>query len=202
MDLNPEFAQVASGERLQKTAEALKQNGMEALVTDTGEDARQKVLEIIPAGARVFNMTSVTLDTIGISEYVMESGRYQPVRKELELADNRRKRELAAAPDWAIGSVHAVTEEGRAVIASATGSQLPAYAYGAEKVVWIVGGQKIVEDLNEAFRRIYEYVFFLEDERARKAYGVGSGVNKLLVINKEIAPNRITVILVREKLGF
>ena len=42
----------------------------------------------------------------------------------------------------------------------------------------------------------------LEDVRAQKAYGVRSGVNKILIINKEVVPDRIVVILVKEKLGF
>ena len=44
--------------------------------------------------------------------------------------------------------------------------------------------------------------FPLEDLRARQAYRVPSGVNNLLIINKAIAPGRITAILVNEQLGF
>ncbi len=88
------------------------------------------------------------------------------------------------------------------MIASASGSQLPAYAYGAGQVIWVVGAQKIVQDLDDGFRRIYDYVLPLEDARARKAYGVGSGVNKLLIINQEKDPSRLKLILVRQKLGF
>lgn len=42
----------------------------------------------------------------------------------------------------------------------------------------------------------------LEDLRAREAYGIGSGINKVLIVNREVVPGRITVILVKEKLGF
>jgi hypothetical protein len=112
-------------------------------------------------------------------------------------------RQTGAAPDWAIGSVHAVTEEGQIVVASATGSQMPAYLYGAGHVVWVVGIQKIVPDLNAAIQRVYDHVLPLESDRARKAYGVpGSAVNKLLVINKEVQPSRATLIFVNEVLGF
>ena len=111
--------------------------------------------------------------------------------------------QLGAAPDWAVGSVHALTQEGEALIASATGSQLPAYAYGASHVIWVVGTQKIVGNLEEGMRRIHEYTLPLESERARKAYGVpGSAVNKMLIVRGEVNKERITVIMVREKLGF
>lgn len=109
---------------------------------------------------------------------------------------------MGAGPDWAIGSVHAVTEDGHVLIASATGSQLPAYAYGSSHVVWVVGAQKIVRDSDEGMRRIYEHCLPLEDARARKVYGIGSGVNKVLTINKEVQAGRITMVIVKEKLGF
>ncbi len=110
---------------------------------------------------------------------------------------------LGAAPEWAVGSVHAVTQEGHVVIASNTGSQLPGYAYGSQHVVWIVGTQKIVENLDGAMKRIYDYVLPLESDRAHKAYGVdGSNVSKMLIVNKEVNPQRITLIFVNEKLGF
>jgi hypothetical protein len=113
----------------------------------------------------------------------------------------REMRQLAAAPDWVVGSVHAVTEQGSILIASASGSQIGPVVSGAGHVILVVGGQKIVPDFDTALRRIYDYCFPLEDLRARQAYGVPSGVNNLLTINKVI-PGRISAILVREPLGF
>lgn len=110
---------------------------------------------------------------------------------------------LGATPEWVLGSVHAVTETGEALIASNTGSQLPAYAFGVGKVIWVVGTQKIVKDREEGLGRIYEHSLPLESERAKKAYGVpGSAVNKILIVNREVQPGRITMILVNERLGF
>ena len=88
------------------------------------------------------------------------------------------------------------------MIASASGSQLGPIVSGAGHVILVIGGQKIVPDLNTGLRRIDEYCFPLEDLRARQAYGVPSGVNNLLIINQAIAPGRITAILVNEQLGF
>ena len=196
-----DWSKPAPPEAIERAAKALTANGMRAIIVPDGSAAKQKLLELLPQGAEVMNMTSVTLDAIGASQAVLEGG-YDPVRKKLESADERKKRWLGAAPEYAIGSVHAVTEDGKVFVASATGSQLPAYAY-ASKVIWVVGGQKVVKDAEQAMDRIFTYVLPLEDQRARKAYGVGSGVNKLLAFNKEVAEGRITVILVRdEALGF
>jgi hypothetical protein len=111
-------------------------------------------------------------------------------------------RQLSAAPDWVVGSVHAVTEGGSLLVASASGSQLGPIVSGAGRVVLVIGGQKVVPDLETGMRRIYEYCFPLEDLRAREAYGVPSGVNNLLVVNKSVVPGRITAILVTSPLGF
>jgi hypothetical protein len=196
------YDQIPSDEVINKTAEALKRNGMEAIVVENRDAAKRKVLELVPQGARIMNMTSVTLDTVSLVKEILESGKFSPVRNEFEKTTPVHKRELGAAPDWAIGSAHAVTQDGSVLIASNTGSQLPAYAYGADKVIWVVGAQTIVENFEAALKRIYEYTLPLEDARAKKAYGTGSNVSKLLVVNKEVKPDRIVVILVKEVLGF
>lgn len=206
MKINEKYGELASASSIEKVVGELAKKGITALVVENGQAAKEKVLEIIPAGAEVMNMTSMTLENTGIAKALSEPGKFDFIRKKLEKMDDKTegmaKRRLGAAPEWVVGSIHALTEEGEAIIASASGSQLPAYAYGAPHVIWVVGTQKIVKNLDEGLRRIYEYTFPLEDERARKAYGMGSGVNKILIVNKEFTSGRITIILVKEKLGF
>lgn len=204
--MNKQFATLASEESIKKTALALEANNMKVLVVENREDAKRQVLELLPEGAEVFTMSSVTLDETGVAKEINESGKYNSIRNKLYAMDrNTQGREMAklgAAPDWVVASVHAVAEDGHLLIASNTGSQLSAEAYGGGKVIFVVGTQKIVKDTEEGLRRIYEYCLPLEDARAQKAYGMGSNVSKILIINKEVMPDRITVILVKEKLGF
>jgi len=203
---NLEFAKLASDDRILATAAALEQNGIRALVVDTGQDARRQVLELLPEGVEVFNATSRTLETIGVAEEVERSGRYRAVRPRLYQMDRvmqgREMRKAAAAPDYLVGSVHAVTEQGSLLVASASGSQLGPLVSGAGTVLLVVGAQKIVPDLETGLRRIEEYCFPLEDARARQAYGIPSGINNVLIVNRLLAPGRMTVILVGEQLGF
>lgn len=202
------FDELADSATIEKTVQALNSNGIEAIIVENGEEAKKKALEILPEGTEIMTMVSVTLDTISLSaEINKEDGKYKPVRDKLYSMNMetqaKEMKSLGGAPEWAIGSVHAITEDGQILVASATGSQLPAYAYGAINVLWIVGGQKIVKNLEEGLKRVYEHVLPLESERAKKAYGVpGSSVNKILIINKEPQQGRIKVILVKEKLGF
>jgi hypothetical protein len=201
-----EFSQLASPQQLQTVAKALERNGIVASVVDSGQEARDAVRSMLPVGAEVYNNTSRTLEVIGIAEDIERSGLYQPLRPRLYQMDRemqaREMRQLAAAPDWVVGSVHAVTEEGSLLIASASGSQLGPIVSGAGHVLFVLGAQKVVADLATGLRRINEYCFPLEDERALKAYGVSSGVNNLLIINKAVVAGRVTVILVNETLGF
>jgi len=192
--------------KIENTKRALKANGFAVYFVETGAEAKQKTLELIPEGAEVMNMTSMTLDTISVAEEVNESGNYDAVRA--KLADKSispsEKRKLGGGPDWTIGSVHALTEDGKLIIASNTGSQLGAYAYGAQHVIWVIGAQKIVKDFDAGMKRLYDYVLPLESARANKAYNIttGSNISKLLIINKEIQPDRAIVIIVNEMLGF
>jgi hypothetical protein len=201
-----EFAELASDERIRAAMAALERNGISCVLVDSGDEARTAVRSILPIGAEVFNNTSRTLEVIGVAEDVERSGHYQPLRPRLYQMDRemqgREMRQLAASPDYVVGSVHAVTEDGSLLIASASGSQLGPVASGAGHVILVIGGQKIVPDLTTALRRLHQYCLPLEDRRAREAYGLPSGVNNILVINRVITPGRITAVLVRESLGF
>ena len=202
------YNELASKEIIEKTITALKANNIDAIFVQTGAEAKTKVLEMLPQGAEVMNMTSVTLDAIGVVKEINESGRYNSVKNKLNAMDRATQgsemRKLGSAPEWAVGSVHAVTEDGKVVIATNTGSQFPAYAYGSGHVIWVVGAQKIVPNLDEATKRIYEYTLPLESVRINKQYNIttGSFVSKLLIVNREIQPGRTTIIFVNEVLGF
>jgi len=201
---------LANEESLKKTIEALKNAGMDSVVVQTSEEAKKKALALLPKNAEVMQMTSVTLDAIGVSQEINESGDYDSVRNKLNKLDRATQgaemQKLGAAPQWTIGSANAITEDGKVIIASNTGSQLPAYVYGSAHVIWVVGTQKIVKNLDDGLKRIYDYVLPLETKRARKAYGLPdtfhSNVSKLVIVNKELVPQRITLIFVKEKLGF
>jgi LUD domain len=198
------FTEPASPARLHAVARALEANGFITRVVETAEDAKRAVLELIPLGAEVHTGASATLETLGLhAEF--ESGRYDPVRPKYLKLDRRTQmpelRQLVSTPAFMLASVGAVTENGSLVLASATGSQVGAVAFGADSVILVVGAQKIVHNLEEAFRRIEDHCLPLEDQRCLRLYGTRSGVNKLLILNKE-PHGRTHVVLVREPLGY
>jgi L-lactate utilization protein LutC len=203
---NQTFAKLASDERIANAARALEANGIQALIAKNGEEAKRLFFEMIPDGSEIFLGASVTLEKLGITSEVDKSGRFDALRPKMfamnRETQGREMRKLVGAPDFAAGSVHAVTEDGQVMIASKTGSQLGPYASSAGKVIWVVGAQKIVKDLNEGFKRIQEYSVPLEEEHMQQFYKIGTDLSKLLIINREIRPNRITMIIVKEEVGF
>ncbi len=201
-----EFTKPASEEQIQRTAKALEANGIHTLIAQNSEEARRLFFELVPEGSEIFLGASVTLEKLGIKDEIDKSGKYDALRPKMFAMDRatqgREIRKLGSAPDFAAGSVHAVTEDGHVLIASNTGSQLGPYASGAGKVIWVVGAQKLVKDLNEGLRRIQEYVVPLEEEHMQQLYNAHTGMNKVLIFNREIRPNRVTMIIVKEALGF
>ena len=209
-DLDPsvkrEFGTLANNGRVTRTAAALEANGISVLRAADAAEAKRVVLGLIPDGSQVHHGASESLEALGIIDEVEKSGRFDAVRPRIRSLDRNTQadeiRRLSAAPDVMLGSVHAVTETGALLAASMSGSQLGPYVSGAGRVILVVGTQKIVSDLEEGLRRIKDYSFPLEDARAQAAYGIHSAVNKVLIINREIVPERITVVLVDEVLGF
>ncbi len=203
---NEEFARLADEAQIERVKKALEAHGIQTLVAETGAEAFKMFFDIVPEGAEVFLGASVTLETLGIRNEIDKSGKYDALRPKMFAMDRatqgREIRKMGAAPDYAAGSVHAITEDGSILIASKTGSQLGPYAMGAGRVIWVAGTQKIVKDFNEGMRRIREYCYPLEMEHARQLYNMGPGINKVLIVNEEIRQGRITLILVKEKVGF
>jgi LUD domain len=199
------FTKLPDQETLESTVVALEEHGFGVEVVDDLDAARRSVLARIPEGSSVMTNTSVTLQETGIEEAINSGGPYESLRNQMMALDfetqMQEMKALAGQPDFALGSVHAVTREGVLVIASASGSQLAAYVWGAANVVFVVGTQKLVPTLDDARTRIFQHSLKLEDARALAVYGQNSSVGKILEIHQDL-PGRIHIVLIREVVGF
>ncbi len=200
------FAEPVTAQRLERAAAALTAHGFTVEILDDAAAARARIKDLIPEGATVFTGASETLRLSGIEEDINASGRYDAIRARGQAMDRATQLaeiwRLISTPDVITGSVHAVTETGSLVIASASGSQLPGYAGGSLRAIWVVGAQKVVPDLSTALRRVEDHCLPLESDRAMKDYGKPSAINRLLILNAELEPGRGTVLLLREAIGF
>ena len=199
------FAALPDEDTLAATVTALEEHGFSVEVVDDLDAAREAVLARIPHGSSVMTNTSVTLQEAGITDAVNDSGHYDSARARMAGLDFatqlQEMKVIGGQPDYALGSVHAITRDGVLVIASASGSQLASYAWGAANVIFVVGAQKLVPTLEAARDRIYSHSLVLEDGRAVAAYGQHSYVGKILEIHAEL-PGRVHIVLVRQPAGF
>jgi acyl-CoA hydrolase len=204
-DASEHFTALPDAQELAATVVALEEHGFSVEVVDGPDDARTAVLARIPAGSSVMTNTSVTLTETGIADAINDGGPYESARNKMFALDFetqvQQMKAIGGQPDYALGSVHAVTHDGTLVIASASGSQLASYAWGAANVIFVIGAQKLVPGLDAARERIYQHSLKLEDARAQAAYGQHSYVGKVLEIHQEL-PGRIHIVLVRQQVGF
>ncbi len=202
-----EFARPADAATIEATAAALRDKGYDVHVAADAAAAKRIVFELLPEGAEVGQGASQTLEAIGVTQVLEESGRYDAVRSRTRAMDRstpeglRNMRKLGVGPDWFVNSAHAITLDGTIVVASNTGSQLAPLSFGAGEVVLVVGSQKLVPDLETAMQRLEEYSLPLEHARMQGLYGVNSEIKKVLVIHREFRPTRFRVVLVREPVG-
>jgi hypothetical protein len=199
------FTALPDDATLAATVVALEEHGHSVEVVGDLDAARQAVLARIPQGSSVMTNTSVTLQDTGIADAINDGGPYESARNKMFALDfetqAQQMKVIGGQPDYALGSVHAVTRDGTLVIASASGSQLASYAWGAANVIFVVGAQKLVPTLEAAHERIYQHSLKLEDARAQAVYGQHSSVGKILEIHQEL-PGRIHVVLIRQLVGF
>src|SRR3984893_13461856 len=203
--ISESFTTLPDQETLESTVVALEEHGFSVEVVDDLDGARTAVLARIPAGSSVMTNTSVTLTETGIADAINDGGSYESARNKMFALDfetqAQQMKAIGGQPDYALGSVHAVTRDGTLVIASASGSQLASYAWGAANVIFVVGAQKLVPTLAAAHERIYQHSLPLEDARAQAAYGQHSQVGKILEVHTEL-PGRIHIVLIRQQVGY
>jgi len=204
-----DWKDLASDASLEKTVSSLKEKGYNVLVVENGAKALEKIKTLIPDGASVMNGASITLEKIGYLDY-LKSGQHKwmdwhaKVDAENDKAKRSELRKQSALSDYYLGSVHALSEDGQMVIASNTGSQLPHVVFTSPNLIFVIGTQKITANLDEAMKRLEEYVVPLEDVHMKSLYGNGTQVSKIVIFRKEnpMMGRKINVLLVKEELGF
>lgn len=203
------YDNLATNESIKKTSESLNGKGYEVFLVETKNEALEKIKELIPKSSSVMNGASKTLEQIGFIDF-LKSGNHgwnnlhEAIVNEKDPEKQSLLRKQAELSDYYLGSVHALTEEGDFVVASNTGSQLPHIVFTSPNLIFVIGTQKIVKSMDEAFKRLESYVVPLEDKHMQEKYGRGTHLNKI-VISKGESPylgRKIRMILVKEKLGF
>lgn len=196
----------ATAESISRTIEALAARNVDAVLVESREAALARLKELVPEGCEVFVSTSETLDTIGYTEYMDGNDRYVNLHDRMlaqpDAAAQREFRRTTTTADYFVGSVQAIAETGEIVVASGSGSQIGAFAYGARRVIMVAGTQKICSTLAEAEARTRGYTLEMHDRWLEGRGGSAAPIGKFMVMEHEPVVGRITMILIPESLGW
>ena len=198
---------VTTNDVLIQTSSALIQRNIHTSIAENAAEAKQLLMDLIPRNSEVYVSTSETLDSIGYTEHISQSNNYKSlndlVTAETNLDTQKDvRRRVTTIADYFVGSVQAISASGEVIIASGSGSQIAAYVYGAKKVFWVAGIQKICQDLPSAIERVRGYTLEKHDQWL-EGYGRSAApVGKLLIFEHEQVKERVHMILVKEILGW
>lgn len=201
------WSRMPSEENIATTVQVVEARGIKVLRVKDGKAALEKIKEIIPTGAEVMNGSSTTLIEIGFVEF-LNSGQHswKDFHKTITSEDDKAKRDdlrrKAVAAEYFLSGVNAIAMTGELVSCDATGSRVGAWPFAAKNLILVAGVNKIVPTLEDALRRIREYVYPLEDARSKKVSGTPSRIGKCVIMANEWQSGRVTLILIDDRLGY
>lgn len=210
-------------QKIRDLIERLAERNIPAFYVENGKEAFEKVMSMIPEGSTVGFGDSVTLRQIGVVE-ALEMGNYvflNPWRAGISLEENIRLKKRALTSDVFVTGTNALTLDGKIVNVDGLGNRVAAILFGPDKVIIVIGINKIVENVEEALDRIRNVAAPLNIKRHPEfdpmpPCGITDECsdcsspwricNKTVIIESQFNNDRyrpvITVIIVGEKLGF
>lgn len=202
--------------KLEAVSRALAANGITAIVAETGDEARERALALIPKEATVGLGGSRTMVEIGLVD-ALRGGNYRLIDQydpSLGKEATFKARRDSLHADYFVAGSNAVTEDGKLVNVDGLGNRVAGFAFGPDKVIIVVGRNKIVKDVAAALGRIRNVAAPMNAKRLGAATpcattGVCSDCdsparicNLTLIVEKQRFPGRMTVILISQELGF
>jgi L-lactate utilization protein LutB len=201
------WSRIPPADMVDRTAEAIRKRAMKVLIAGNGDEALAFIRNMIPPGAEVMSGSSTTLIEIGFEDLVAEGTMgWKSLREEIFAENDEVKRaglrRRSVLSEYFLSSANAIAGTGEIVACDASGSRVGAWPFAAGHLILVVGINKIVPTLQDALDRVRQYAYPLENARSMRAYGTPSMIGKCVILAGERNPDRVTVILVREALGY
>lgn len=213
MDKNTEWY---IDEKIKRTKEALEKNNYDVYVVNTKEDAANMVESIIEKGSTVSFGGSMSILECGVLNK-LRNGEYNLLdryKEGLTSEDIGKIFRESFFADYYLTSTNALTENGELVNLDGNGNRVAAMIFGPKKVVVIAGINKIVRDIDEAYKRVRDEAAPINAKRLSRKTPCGvTGkcmdcssperiCNHMVVTYRQNTKNRGIVILVREDIGY
>jgi hypothetical protein len=202
--------------RMKTVAAGLERRNTEVIQVPDGAAACAKSLEMIPQGATVGLGGSLTVQQIGLLK-ALRSGQYNlydQYAKGLSPEESIQMRRKGLTADVFVTGTNAVTLDGRLVNLDGAGNRVAALTFGPQRVIVVIGRNKIVADVDQALDRIWNLAAPLNAARLNRKTPCTQTAqcedcaspdricNHLLITERQMKPGRLAVILVDEDLGF
>ena len=196
----------------QKVIQGLKSRNMTGWYAASKEEALRKALELIPEGSTVTMGGAMSAHEIGLVDAV-KNGNYHFIDRDA-MADKRAAMLAAYDADVFLTSANAITEDGVMVNIDGNANRVSAIAQGPKTVLFIIGMNKVCDDVDGAVKRARAVAAPTNAQRfglSTPCSKTGACMNckspdticcQILVTRFSRHPGRIQVILVNDSLGF
>lgn len=206
-------------ERLENLLKNWQKRNIRGLYCKSKKEATDKISEVIPKSASIGISGSLTLDQLGIVKHLEARGNkvFNQYQSGITRGESLELRKQGTQADYYLTSANAASLKGELVFFSAYGNRTAGISY-AKNVIVVCGINKITPTLEEGLKRAREYSTPLNCRRldwdtpcfkdgiCRKEICLFPEHKRMccqiLVIEAEVVPDRLTVILVGENLGF
>lgn len=213
---------ISQEKKISRLIEILNKNNIAAFYLKNKQQAFEKVMSMIPEGSQVGFGDSVTLRQIGVVD-ALEKGNYSflnPWEQGITVEENIRRKKRGLTSDVFVTGTNALTLDGKIVNIDAHGNRVAAMLFGPDRVIIVIGINKIVENLEAALERIRKKTAPLNVQRHPEfdpmpPCGITGECsdcsspwricNKTVIIERQFNNNKykpvITVVIVGEELG-
>ena len=201
------WSRIPDDATIERTVAAIEARNIRVILADTAEDALRTVVDLIPEGAEIMYASSTTLVEMGFDRVLRENRKgwrdyHAVITAENDAGKRHALRRKSVAADYFLSGVQAIVESGEVVGCDKSGSRMGAWPHAAAHLILVSGVNKIVPTVEDALRRCREYALPLENQRAKRVYGTPSYIGKHVILDREDTDGRISLVLIREPLGY
>jgi hypothetical protein len=201
--------------QFEKLIRGLSKRNMNGYLVKDRKEAFEKALSLIPSNSKIGFGGSVTLEEVGILEELRKRDDFY-LYDRTKVTNKEKSRALHIkmfSSDVFLSGTNAITEKGQLVNVDGIGNRTAMIVYGPKKVIIIIGKNKITSDLDSAIERLKKVALPLDLKRVKemsKNSPVFSSINwtketiwsHVSILERQLNPDRIHVIIVNEDLGF
>ncbi len=210
MDKHLEFT---TQKRLERVKLALERNNMQAYILQNTADVVPFVRTLVPEGSSVSNGGGMSLAESGVLQ-LLDSGSYTYLNRDAPGVNRSEVMHKALSVEYFFTSASAVTEQGEILNIDGGGNRVAAIAYGPKRVIFVVGYNKIVPNLQAAHQRLETIARptncrrlnlntpCVQTGKCENCNSTQRICNIELVLRRQMKDNRIHVLLVAQELGY